>query len=85
MLATTSGAQITRELDEAEEARRQISRQHYEDDADLSTLDDAELDAFILSEEEVRIKERVWIEINRDYLEAIAGAFCVRSVLVPFS
>jgi len=26
-----------------------------------------------MTEEEVRIKERVWVEMNQDYLEAIAG------------
>lgn len=36
---------------------------------DLLGLDEAELDAFILTEEEAKIKERVWIEFNRDYLE----------------
>ena len=36
---------------------------------DFADLDDEELDAFILNEEEVKIKERVWIEFNRDYLE----------------
>lgn len=32
-------------------------------------LDDEELDRFILSPEEVTIKERVWVEFNKDYLE----------------
>jgi transcription factor IIIB subunit 2 len=35
----------------------------------FSDLDDEELDAFILNDEEVRIKERVWIEFNKDFLE----------------
>lgn len=39
-----------------------------EEDA-LLGLDEAELDAFILTEEEAKIKERVWVEFNRDYLE----------------
>ena len=46
-----------------------------DDDDELEGLDENELDQFILSEEEVRIKERVWVEINRDYLEAIASEF----------
>ena len=47
------------------------------DEDELLGLDEyeSELDAFILSEEEVRVKERVWVEINRDYLEALAGTF----------
>ena len=36
---------------------------------DFADLDDEELDAFILDDEEVKIKERVWIEFNKDYLE----------------
>lgn len=35
----------------------------------FSDLDEEELDAFILDEEEVKIKERVWVEFNKDYLE----------------
>ncbi|KAM6499847.1 BRF1 domain containing protein [Amanita muscaria] len=36
-------------------------------------LNDDELDRFLLSEDEVKIKERVWVELNRDYLEALAA------------
>ena len=45
-------------------------------DDELLGLDEEELDRFILTDEEVRIKERVWVEMNKDYLEAIAGG-CV--------
>ena len=37
---------------------------------DLADLDEAELDSFILNEDEVKVKERVWMEFNKDYLEA---------------
>lgn len=37
---------------------------------DLADLDEEELDSLILSEDEVKIKERVWMEFNKDYLEA---------------
>ncbi|KAF5317619.1 hypothetical protein D9611_014862 [Ephemerocybe angulata] len=40
---------------------------------DLEGLDEDELDRFILNEEEVKIKERVWVELNKDYLEALAA------------
>ena len=40
---------------------------------EFADLDDEELDQFILTEEEVKIKERVWVEMNKDYLEALAG------------
>ncbi|TKY90721.1 hypothetical protein EX895_000719 [Sporisorium graminicola] len=36
---------------------------------DLADLDEEELDRFILSPEEVRIKERVWMEFNKDWME----------------
>ncbi|MCO5585095.1 hypothetical protein L7F22_039027 [Adiantum nelumboides] len=38
-------------------------------DDELAGLDEEELESFILSPEEVKIKERVWVEFNRDYLE----------------
>ncbi|KAK9898175.1 BRF1-domain-containing protein [Cystobasidium minutum MCA 4210] len=38
----------------------------------LSDLDEEELDALILTEEEVRIKERLWMEFNKDYLANVA-------------
>ncbi|OCB90256.1 hypothetical protein A7U60_g2546 [Sanghuangporus baumii] len=56
-------------LEEAEQRRQS----HLTGDDELLDLDDAELDAFILSEEEVKVKERVWVEMNRDYLEALAA------------
>lgn len=37
---------------------------------ELNDLDEDELDSLILTEDEVRIKERVWMEFNKDYLEA---------------
>lgn len=36
---------------------------------DLDDLDEEELDRFILSPEEVKIKERVWMEFNKDWME----------------
>lgn len=35
----------------------------------LGDLDEDELDRFILSPEEVKIKERVWMEFNKDWME----------------
>ncbi|KAI6045085.1 BRF1-domain-containing protein [Pisolithus marmoratus] len=59
---------LSQALDEAEERRQ---AQFAEVD-ELKGLDEEELSQFILSEEEVKIKERIWVEINRDYLEALA-------------
>ncbi|KAJ1030195.1 hypothetical protein NDA16_001106 [Ustilago loliicola] len=36
---------------------------------DLADLDEEELDRFILSPEEVKIKERVWMEFNKNWME----------------
>jgi len=68
-LLNEQGAQLSAALDEVNE-RRQAGIQPVDD---LAGLDEEELEQFLLSEEEVRIKERVWVEMNREYLEAIAG------------
>lgn len=68
ILQTDRGLQVAQALSEAES--RRIAATMPDEFADL---DDEELDQFILTEEEVKIKERVWVEMNKDYLEAIAG------------
>lgn len=68
-LQNTQGSLLLDALDEAEQRRQ---AQFAEVD-DLLGLDEDELDKFLLTEEEVKVKERVWVEINRDYLEALAG------------
>jgi transcription factor IIIB 90 kDa subunit len=68
-LQNTQGAMLSSVLDEAEE--RRLAQITVIDD--LMGLDEDELDRFILSEDEVKIKERVWVELNKEYLEAIAG------------
>ncbi|KAF8446219.1 cyclin-like protein [Boletus edulis BED1] len=60
---------LTEALNEAEQ-RRQA---HFAEVDELKGLDEEELDRFLLSDEEVKIKERVWVEMNREYLEGIAG------------
>lgn len=72
ILSGEQGSALAAALEEAE-SRRRAQVNPNEDDEELTGLDEAELDAFILSEEEVRIKERVWVEINKDYLEALAA------------
>ncbi|XP_025104657.1 transcription factor IIIB 90 kDa subunit-like [Pomacea canaliculata] len=37
---------------------------------DLDGIDDSELDKFLLSEEEVRVKTKIWMRENEDYLKA---------------
>ncbi|KAL0953361.1 hypothetical protein HGRIS_004598 [Hohenbuehelia grisea] len=69
-LHNAQGAQLAGALEEAEQ--RRLAQMSVDDE--LLGLDEEELDKFLLSEEEVRIKERVWVELNKDYLEALAGA-----------
>ena len=68
-LANAQSTLLNSALDEAEQRRRD----QFAGDYELLGLDEEELDRFILTEEEVQIKERVWVEMNKDYLEAIAG------------
>jgi transcription factor IIIB subunit 2 len=68
-LQNTQGSMLSEALDEAEQ--RRLAQIPVVDE--LMGLDEDELDCFLLSEEEVKIKERVWVELNKDYLEAIAG------------
>lgn len=70
-LHTTESEAVAAEVDEMEQERR---RQAEENALRDEELDEAELDAFILSPEEVKEKERLWIEMNKDYLESVAGA-----------
>ncbi len=68
-LTNVQGSTLSEALDDAEE-RRQAQLIVVDE---LLGLDEEELDDFILTEDEVRIKERVWVELNKDYLEAIAS------------
>ncbi|KAI9438536.1 BRF1-domain-containing protein [Lactarius indigo] len=68
-LLNEQGAQLSAALDEVNE-RRVAGIQPVDE---LTGLDEEELDQLLLGEEEVRIKERVWVEMNREYLEAIAA------------
>ncbi|CAE6479136.1 unnamed protein product [Rhizoctonia solani] len=65
------GSRLTAVLQDTEQQQAaRIARAEQSDD--LDDLDDEELDAFILSEEEIQKKTRMWVEFNRDYLERIA-------------
>ncbi|KAI8985592.1 hypothetical protein BD414DRAFT_488591 [Trametes punicea] len=68
-LSSAQSTLLNSALDEAERRRYE----HFTGDDELLGLDEEELDQFILTEEEVKIKERVWVEMNRDYLEALAA------------
>lgn len=49
---------------------------------ELLGLDEEELDRMILNDDEVKIKERIWVELNRDYLENLAGECCYDSSFI---
>ncbi|KAI0036367.1 cyclin-like protein, partial [Vararia minispora EC-137] len=68
-LQNEQGAQLADALNEADE-RRQAQMEVVDE---LLGLNEEELDAFILTEAEAKIKERVWVEMNREYLETIAA------------
>lgn len=69
---------LRRKREEALAATRQEGEEEHaamEEFDSLLDLDEEELDWFLLSEEEVKLKERVWVEMNKDYLEALARMF----------
>ncbi|KAF7293140.1 BRF1-domain-containing protein [Mycena chlorophos] len=70
-LQNPQGAMLSDALDEAHQRRLEQIENAVVDE--LLGLDEAELDRFILTEEEVKIKERVWVELNKEYLEALAA------------
>ena len=63
---------LNQALDNVDQKRREeLERRNAEID-ELKGLDEKEIDSFLLTPEEVKIKERIWVEFNRDYLETIA-------------
>lgn len=79
-LTSESGRALAKELDLAEARRMSTaasidSLKHLrssEEDNSLEGLDEEELDQFILTDEEAEIKARLWMEFNKDYLQALA-------------
>lgn len=67
-LGTSIGMAVLVELDSAELSRIKQSQANA-----LDGLDEEEIDSYILSEDDVRVRERIWVEHNKDYLEAVAG------------
>ncbi|WFD22317.1 transcription factor TFIIIB subunit brf1 [Malassezia equina] len=66
---TPSGVQ-SETADQTEETMSASAAPTGDNQDDFADLDEDELDSFILNDEEVKIKERVWMEFNKDYLEA---------------
>ncbi|GAA5942020.1 transcription factor TFIIIB subunit BRF1 [Sporobolomyces koalae] len=73
-------AELTAELDHRDEEQLEKARAlknittgiAFDQSERLDDLDEDELDAFILTEEEVEMKRRVWMETNKDYLRELA-------------
>ncbi|KAM0787378.1 hypothetical protein ACM66B_003464 [Microbotryomycetes sp. NB124-2] len=79
-LEGADGQALTHELDEAEAKRQaevlmrnaQYNSQPLDSSTRLDDLDEDELDAFILTPEEVEAKSRLWMEFNKEYLKQLA-------------
>jgi transcription factor IIIB 90 kDa subunit len=70
-IESTQGSLLTDALDTVDR-RRQSSAPLVDE---LIGLDEEELDRMILNEDEVKVKERIWVELNREYLENLAGKY----------
>ncbi|KAF8502973.1 hypothetical protein JB92DRAFT_2833534 [Gautieria morchelliformis] len=68
-IENTQGSLLTDALDTADR-RRQSSAPPVDE---LIGLDEEELDRMILNDDEVKVKERIWVELNREYLENLAA------------
>jgi transcription factor IIIB subunit 2 len=73
-LLSADGTLVAQECDELDRQRMQFSTE-----TSLEGLDEDELDAFLLTPDEVKEKERLWIAMNKDYLQQVAGASRARS------
>lgn len=74
-LDSTTGAKLMHELDSQQAHRLKVSQSpavELNTDDRLDNLDEDELDAFILTDAEVEIKSRLWMENNKEYLRELA-------------
>lgn len=69
-LQSSEGTRVANECEQLDEERQRLAEEHQLND---EALDEEELDVFILSPDEVKEKERLWIEMNKDYLQQVAG------------
>jgi transcription factor IIIB subunit 2 len=82
VLDSTEAAAVRGQLDERDEEEKKKrfklsqtpSSQQLNQNDRLDDLDEDELDAFILTPEEVEMKSRLWMANNKDYLKELAGA-----------
>ncbi|KDQ10869.1 hypothetical protein BOTBODRAFT_136350 [Botryobasidium botryosum FD-172 SS1] len=66
-LSTKQGTEVIKELDATKEPAPTAPAD------ELKDLDEEELDAYLLDEEDVVKKTRMWVEFNKDYLEKLAA------------
>ncbi|GAA5895051.1 hypothetical protein JCM8208_000098 [Rhodotorula glutinis] len=75
-LGSNVGATLAHELDQQDAKRlakvSQTPPFQLDDSDRLDDLDEDELDAFILTPEEVEVKKRLWMNANKDYLRELA-------------
>lgn len=75
-LDSAAGKALASELDKVEHRRATaaaaLMNVRLDDSNNLDDLDEDELDAFILTPDEVAIKSRVWMEANLTYLQQLA-------------
>ena len=76
-LGSEVGSKLQAELDSQEQRRFQKLSQtphgyEFDQNDSLEGLDEEELDAFILSPEEIEIKSKLWMQANKDYLKELA-------------
>lgn len=76
-LGSEVGSKLQAELDSQEQRRFQKLSQtphgyEFDQNDSLEGLDEEELDAFILTPEEIEIKSKLWMQANKDYLKELA-------------
>ncbi|KAG8845069.1 transcription factor TFIIIB subunit brf1 [Tulasnella sp. 330] len=73
LLHAPQAEEVSAEVEEEEQLQRGARKKRGLVEDKLDDLDEEELNAFLLTEEEVKLKTRVWVELNREYLEKIAA------------
>ena len=84
-LDSEAGKVLTEELDKAQLKRFEMagSMTNLNSSDRLDNLDEDELDMLILTDAEAEAKSRLWMELNKDYLQTLAGPFPLVSFLFP--
>lgn len=67
-------ASTVNKIIEEQQAEQQEEEKEREDD-NFSDINDDELDMYLASEDEVKVKTIIWSQLNKDFLEAEAGTY----------